>query len=384
MSEKNSETSRNKVAIYLPSLEGGGAERVTVTLANAFAERGIDVDLVLAQATGPYMSHVSPAVHVVDLKASRVLASIPGLVSYLRRVRPAAMLSVLNHANVVAVAARLLSFGSTRLVLSEHNTLSRAVGNGKSPRALAEVGIMKISYGLADGIVGVSNGVADDLARSIGFPRHKITTVYNPIDAPQIRARSQDQVDHPWFAPGQPPVILGIGRLTPQKNFAHLLNAFARLRQTRQGELRLMILGEGELRGELEAQVAALGLQDCVAMPGFVSNPYAYVRSGALFVLSSSWEGLPTVLIEAMACGARVVSTDCPSGPEEILENGKWGRLVPMGDVDALAQAMDTALADPRPPAVFERAMHFSVDASVAGYLELLRVKAPLAEEAVK
>jgi glycosyltransferase involved in cell wall biosynthesis len=370
-------TSRsNKTAIYLPSLEGGGAERVTVTLANAFAERGLAVDLVLAKASGPYLSHVNPSVNVVDLGASRVLASVPALVAYLRRERPAAMLSVLNHANVAAIAAKAIARVPTRLVVSEHNTLSRAIGNGRSMRARVEVGIMKFSYRRADGIVGVSDGVSDDLAHSIDFPRERVTTVYNPIDAPQIHAKSQSPVEHPWFAPGQPPVVIGIGRLTPQKNFAHLLNAFARLHEQRKGNVRLMILGEGELRDELANKVETLGLQDCVALPGFVSNPYAYVRASALFVLSSAWEGLPTVLIEAMSCGARVVSTDCPSGPAEILENGKWGRLVPLGDVVALSNAMAAAMEDLAPPAVFERAMHFSVDASVAGYLGILQVTA--------
>ena len=368
---------RNKVAIYIPSVEGGGAERVTVTLANAFAQRGVDVDLVLATASGPYLSHVSPAVNIVDLQASRVLASAPRLVSYLRRERPRAMLSVLNHANVIAVAAKAVARVPTRLVVSEHNTLSSAVGKGRSLRRLAEVGIMKLSYSLADGIVGVSNGVADDLASEIGFPRQRITTVYNPIDAEQIRARSMSEVEHPWFAPGQPPVVVGIGRLTPQKNFSLLLDAFAHLRKTSGRALRLMILGEGELRPQLEEQVRALGLQDAVALPGFVSNPYAYVRASGLFVLSSSWEGLPTVLIEAMACGARVVSTDCPSGPDEILEGGKWGRLVPMGNAEALAAAMAAALDDANPPKVFERAMHFSVDAAVAGYLDILKMNTP-------
>lgn len=363
---------RRKVAIYLPSLEGGGAERVTVTLANAFAERGVAVDLVLPAATGPYRSHVSPAVNIVDLEASRVLASTPKLVSYLRRERPAAMLSVMNHANVVAVAARALARVPTRVVVSEHNTLSTAAMNGRSWRDRAQPALMKFFYRVADGVVGVSNGVSDDLARAIRLPRSRITTVYNPIDARQISLKSQGEVEHPWFAPGQPPVIVGIGRLTPQKNFSHLLASFAQLRSIRGEGVRLMILGEGELRAELEQQIEASGLKDCVSLPGFVSNPFAYLRSSALFVLSSAWEGLPTVLIEAMSCGARVVSTDCPSGPAEILENGKWGRLVPMNDVNALSEAMHFALNDPAPPPVFERALDFSVDAAVDGYLKIL------------
>lgn len=377
MSHTSLDPRRNKVAIYIPSVEGGGAERVTVTLANAFAQRGVKVDLVLATATGPYLSQVSPAVKIVDLQASRVLASAPRLISYLRRERPQAMLSVLNHANVIAVAAKAVARVPTRLVVSEHNTLSSAVGKVTPLRRLAEIGIMKLSYSLADGIVGVSNGVADDLASEIGFPRSRITTVYNPIDAELIRFKSMSEVEHPWFASGQPPVVLGIGRLTPQKNFSLLLNALAHLRKTSRRDVRLMILGEGELRPQLEQEVRALGLQESVALPGFVNNPYAYVRASALFALSSSWEGLPTVLIEAMACGARVVSTACPSGPDEILEGGKWGRLVPTGNPEALSNAIGATLEDPNPPKVFERAMHFSVDAAVSGYLEILKMNAP-------
>ncbi|MGO4478341.1 glycosyltransferase [Massilia sp. 2TAF26] len=374
MKNRTTETLKNKLAIYLPSLGGGGAERVTGTLANAIAERGVNVDLVLAQATGPYLAHVSPAVNIVDLGASRVLTSCSGLINYLREERPTATLSVLNHANVIAIAARAMSGVRTRLVVSEHNTLSSAVKGRVSLRGSIEVGAMKFSYPRADAIVGVSNGVSDDLAKALGLPRSRVNTVYNPIDAVQIKQKSLESVDHPWFAPGQPPVIVAIGRLTRQKNFEHLLNSFALLRSSRGIEARLMILGEGELRSDLEEQVKTLGLSACVALPGFVSNPYAYLRAAGLFVLSSSWEGLPTVLIEAMSCEAKVVSTDCPSGPAEILENGKWGRVVPMDDTRALAAAMAAALADENPPNVYERASDFSVERSVDGYLQLLQI----------
>lgn len=381
---KNSipKTLKSKVAIYLPSLGGGGAERVTNTLANAIAERGVNVDLVLAQATGPYLAHVSPAVNIVDLGASRVLTSCPRLVTYLRRERPAAILSVLNHANVIAIAARAISGVKSRLVVSEHNTLSSAIKGEVSLRGLFEVGAMKFSYPRADAIVGVSNGVSEDLAKALGLARSRIDTVYNPIDAVQIKQKSLEPVDHPWFAPGQPPVVIAIGRLTRQKNFGHLLNSFSRLRSSRTTEVRLMILGEGELRNDLDEQVKALGLSECVALPGFVSNPYAYLRAAGLFVLSSSWEGLPTVLIEAMSCDAKVVSTDCPSGPSEILENGKWGRVVPMDDTGALAAAMAAALDDENPPNVYERASDFSVERSVDGYLQLLQIA--YSEQAVR
>ena len=374
MKNKTPKTLKNKVAIYLPSMGGGGAERVTGTLANAMAARGVNVDLVLAQATGPYLAQVNSAVNVVDLCASRVLTSCPRLVNYLRQERPAAILSVLNHANIIAIAARALSGVKSRLVVSEHNTLSSAVRGGLSLRGSLEVGAMKFSYPRADAIVGVSNGVSDDLAKALGLPCGRVKTVYNPIDAVQIKKKSLEPVDHPWFAPGQPPVIIGIGRLTRQKNFGHLLNSFAFMRASKGIEARLIILGEGELRSDLEAQVKTLGLCACVALPGFVSNPYAYLRAAGLFVLSSSWEGLPTVLIEAMSCETKVVSTDCPSGPAEILENGKWGRVVPMDDTEALSSAMAAALDDENPPNVYERASDFSVERSVDGYLQLLRI----------
>jgi len=374
MKEATAETLHKKIAIYLPSLGGGGAERVTVTLANAFVGCGIDVDLVLASATGPYLAHVDEGVRVVDLHASRVLLSGPRLVTYLKNERPAALLSVLNHANVIAVASRAIARVPTRLVVSEHNNLSSAVGGSLGMRARLEVAAMKCTYPWADAVVGVSDGVCDDLARSINMVRNRITTVYNPIDAIKIREKSQESVTHPWFQPGQPPVIVGVGRLTRQKNFALLLDTFARVRSMRSDNVRLVIFGEGELRGELEAQVEALGLHDSVLLPGFVSNPYAYMRAAELFVLSSSWEGLPTVLIEAMASGVKVVSTDCPSGPAEILEDGKWGGLVPVNDMGGLVQAINTALDNESPPSVFSRALDFSVEQSVQDYLRLLHM----------
>jgi glycosyltransferase involved in cell wall biosynthesis len=214
----------------------------------------------------------------------------------------------------------------------------------------------------------VSVGVADDLAETIAFPRHRITVVYNPIVTAALIARSHETIAHPWLVPGAPPVILAVGRLTLPKDFPTLIRAFARLRAGRSA--RLVILGEGELRDELEALVAELGLTADVALPGFTDNPFSWMRRSALFVLSSAWEGLPTVLVEAMACGTPVVSTDCRSGPAEILEGGKWGRLAPVKDVEALAAAMATTLEETEHPDVAQRALDFGVDRAVDGYLQ--------------
>jgi len=361
---------QDRIAIYLPSLRGGGAERVMVTLANGFSERGYSVDLVLASAEGPYLERVDDSVRIVDLKAGRVLHSLPGLIRYLRQERPSAMLSALTHANVVAIMARGCASVSTRLVISERSTPSQAAARSTSWVQKAMYGLMRRLYPKADGIVAVSRGVAHDLARFAGLPPDSIQVIYNPFDIKHIQELSKQPLDHPWLASGQPPVVLGVGRLTEAKDFPTLIKAFARLRAQRPA--RLMILGEGKLRGELEVLAHSLGLtDDDIAMPGFVANPYAYYSRCGVFVLSSKWEGLPGVLIEAMACGTPVVATDCPSGPDEILEGGRWGELVAVGDEDALAQSMIKTL-DKGMDDMFLRADEFDAKISINAYLDAL------------
>ena len=361
---------RKKVAIYLPSLRGGGAERVMVGLANGIAARGYEVDIVLARAEGPYLADVSRHVRLVDLGATRVIASLPGLVRYLRRERPEAMLSALNYANVVAIIARGLAQVSTRLVVSEHSniSLSKQFSRGLIPRLVFR--LMAWVYPYADGIVAVSSGVADDLAQVIGMARDRIKVVYNPIYTPAVESLSKVPIPHPWLGADLLPVVIGMGRLTLQKDFRSMIHAFDKVRK--QHPCRLMILGEGDLRGELEVLVKALNLDEEVIFPGFVKNPYAYMSRAALFVLSSGWEGFGNVLAEAMACGCPVVSTDCPSGPAEILEDGKRGRLVPVGDVDALAAAILATLKEDDHPDVVSRARDFGVEQAVVGYLDVL------------
>lgn len=359
-----------RIALYLPSLRGGGAERVMVTLANGFSTQGFDVDLVLAKAEGPYLKDVTAEVRVIDLGCKRVVTSLPGLICYLRRERPVAMLSALNHANVVAVLARLLARTSTRLVVSEHANFSVSRNHATSPIARLMGYFMAWTYPRADAVVAVSKGVGDDLAKSIGLRREMISVVYNPFDTVLVAQRSRESMVHPWFEPGASQVITAIGRMTEQKDFSTLLRAFARLRRTQSA--RLVILGEGELRSHCEALAQELGVQDDVHLPGFVDNPFIYLSRSALFVLSSAWEGFGNALVEAMACGTPVVSTACPSGPEEILEGGRWGRLVPVGDEVALAEAMVAALNAKTHPDVAARAAEFSVDCAMDGYLQVM------------
>ncbi|MER3479061.1 MAG: glycosyl transferase [Meiothermus sp.] len=362
-----------RIALFLPSLRGGGAERVMANLARGFAEQGLTVDLVLAKAEGPYLSQVPTSVRVVDLGARRVLFALPGLVQYLRRERPSAMLSALNHANIVAIWARFLARTKTRLVVSEHNTLSRATENAAVRRAKAMPLLIRLFYPQADAVVAVSQGVAKDLTARTGLPPGKVRVIYNPVVTPELFAKAEEPLDHPWFKPGEPPVILGVGRLTAQKDFATLIRAFALVRKERPA--RLMILGEGEERPKLETLVQELGLEADVSLPGFVENPFSYMKRAAVFVLSSKWEGLPTVLIEALALGIPVVSTDCPNGPAEILEGGKWGGLVPVGDPEALAGAMLGLLkTSPRDRVRVEQLERYTLGYAVSRYGEVMGV----------
>jgi len=361
-----------KLALFLPSLRGGGAERVMVNLARGFVERGLQVDLVLARAEGPYLSQVPKEVRVVDLGAQRVLHSLPGLVRYLREERPQAMLSALNHANIVAIWAKLLARVKTRLVVSERTTLSRSTENASSIRVKFIPFLVKAFYPYADVVVAVSRGVAEDLIARIGLTAEKIKVIYNPVVTPELFTKAEEPLDHPWFRPGEPPVILGVGRLTKPKDFPTLIRAFALVRKERPA--RLMILGEGEERPNLEALVRELGLEEDVALPGFVENPYKYMKRAAVFVLSSRWEGFGNVLVEAMALGTPVVATDCPSGPAEILEGGKWGRLVPVGNHEALAEATLQVLRGEKVGAS-ARALMFSVERMLEEYANVLGVK---------
>lgn len=364
-----------KIAIFLPSLRGGGAERIMVTLANEFALRGYAVDLVLLEAVGPYLSEVSPKVIIRDLATPRALRSVPRMVGYLRRHRPDVVLSALSHINVVALVSRALGRCKCRLIVSERNTLSEELERMSKVKRKLLYRCMRITYRWADHITAVSHGVAEDLVATLRTALPRISVVYNPVVSPSLKKQSRMTVDHPWLqecgaGDGVSPVVLGVGRLCHQKGFDILIDSIARIRKSR--PVRLIILGEGEARGELERQIMDLGVQDFVSLPGYVNNPFSYMRACSVFALSSRWEGLPGVLVQAMACGARVVAADCKSGPQEILEGGRWGTLVPVGDPQALAVALEECLDAREVPDTAQRAADFSVNSAVDVYVRLI------------
>lgn len=345
MSDPRAARPDGRIAVFTATMGSGGAERSMVRLAGGLAAAGHPTDLVLGcRAEDAYADELPGSVRVVRLDASRAVASLPRLVRYLRRERPVAMVSSLDYMNVIAVVARRLARVDTRLVVNEQNTLSMESGHARQLRQRLVPALVRHSYPRADGIAAVSAGVADDLATVVGLPRRRVRVINNPVIVPQLSEMVAQPCDHPWFAPGHPPVLLAVGRLSPQKDFECLLRAFAAVRAS--ADARLLILGEGPERPRLESLARDLGVAEDVQLPGWVGNPYPYMARSDLYVLSSRWEGLPTVLIEALYCGLRIVATDCPSGPREILDGGRFGALVPVGDPGALAAAVLRALQD--------------------------------------
>jgi glycosyltransferase involved in cell wall biosynthesis len=357
-----------RVALFLPNLSGGGAERVFALLAEGLAARGIETEVVLARAEGPHVAAVRAAVPVVDLHASSTRTSLLPLARYLRRRRPDVLVAALAHANIVAVWARWLARADTALVITHHLGLSTERDTFAARRWSA---LRAWFYPRADAIVAVSRDMAVDLARSIGVPPGRVEVIVNPVISPELTTLAAMPLEHPWFATGQPPVVVGIGRLEPQKDFGTLIRAIGLVRRERPA--RLLILGEGGERPSLEALVRELGLRDDVALPGFVDNPYAYLARAAVFALSSVYEGLPTVLIEALALGTPVVSTDCPNGPREILDDGRLGRLVPIEQPDVLAAAIAATLDESPAPVPPERLAAYRQADAVDSYIELFR-----------
>lgn len=361
----------SRLAIFLPSLVAGGAERAMLNLATGMADRGLNVDLVLASAHGPYLPHVPQRIRVIDLGVRRVLASTARLARYLRIERPEVLLAAMDHANLVALWARELSATRTRVFVSTHSMISHSLKGEVPWRERLIPALVRGFYPRADAVVAVSDAVAQDLARVGRIRRERIHVIHNPIVMPGLARLASVTPQHPWFEGIEVPLVSAAGRLAREKDFPTLLRALRLVVRARPA--RLAILGEGPQRAAMEALIRDLGITGLVEMPGHVDNPYSWMARSSVFVLSSAWEGLPTVLIEAMACGTPVVSTDCPGGVREILFDGKLGTLVPVGDETSMAQAILDVLASPPPKEPLrQRAMDFSLHASVERYLSLI------------
>ncbi|APZ44715.1 hypothetical protein BW247_13425 [Acidihalobacter ferrooxydans] len=360
------------IALFLPSFAGGGAERVFVTLSGLFAARGLRVDLVVARHEGALLARVPPEVRLIDLGVSRPSRGIFALIRYLRRERPRAFLSALTHANLVAAIAHRLSGVEGRCVLSERVSIEKALQRGKRPldRWLT-VALGKRIYPWSDTVVAVSHGAALSVQQAFGVPKKQLRVIYNPVDIAGIRAAAQEEARFPWV--DDYPVFIAVGRLNEQKNFPLLLRAFRRVRAHM--PCHLAIVGEGEERRLLESLIRETRLSQDIWLAGYRDNPWLFMTLAVSLVCSSDYEGLPNVLIEALALNLPIVSTDCPSGPAEILEGGRYGLLTPVGDEEALAAAMLRVLTGDAPRFDYDEAVaRFQPEKIADQYLNVLGV----------
>jgi glycosyltransferase involved in cell wall biosynthesis len=393
-----------RIALLLPALTTGGVERSTFSLAAGLRARGLAVDLVTYKPEGEMSAELPAGVRVVPLRACSSLSArfkalaadpagigvllrpvlavrrvpnayryLPAMTEYLRTARPAVLITAFPFENLLGIAARRLAGSATRLIVTERNTTTRSTLEGRKWKRRFLPALLLRQYPMADAVVAVSDGVADGLAAATGLPRHRITTIYNPVVSPDMLVKAAEPVPHPWLERGQPPVVLGVGRLVPQKDFPTLIRAFIRVRAERPARLLIVGPGSTEAQAELRTLATALGCAQDMDLPGSALNPFAYMARAGVFVLSSLHEGLPGVLIQALACGCPVVSTNCPSGPAEILDGGRYGALVPVGDDRAMAEAILATLAHPpERAALTARGAEFSVDRAVERYLALI------------
>lgn len=362
---------QKKIAIFMSFSGDGGVERMMINLMQGLVAKNYIVDLVLAKSRGSFVDMIPAQVNIVRLGTSHTYTSLFPLMRYLKNSRPPVLLVAKHRAGLVAAWARRLTGMPERLVLRLGTTVSAALQGKPRIRHYIWHTTMRVFYPWIDKIAAVSQGVADDIIRISGLSPDHIKVIPNPVVTPELAAQATQPLSHPWFEPGSPPVIMGIGRLTYQKDFPTLIRAFARVRQ--QIPCRLVILGEGGERALYTSLATELGIADSIDLPGFIANPYAYLGRAGLFVLSSRWEGSPNALTEALALGIPVVATDCPSGPREILQNGLIGRLVPVGDVEQLAKAMLDTIKHPPSVSELQAAVSsYTIETSTLKYLEVL------------
>ena len=359
--------------LFLPSLRGGGAERALLGVANALHVRGVRVVLVLARAEGPFLAEVAPGMPVIDLRSDRVSRCVLSLTREIVRWRPRSVLSAMRHANALLVVTSTLArlFGvRPKLVISERGHMAAFLATNYSHRAARATWLGGLFYQRADAIIAVSVDLAQQVREELGARCPNVVAIPNPAMSEELLRQATEPPPHAWYGHPDIPVVVAAGRLAPEKGLDVLLEAFAHLVQQRAA--RLIILGEGPLLEQLRAQAVRLQIPEHVQFPGFMAELGAWMSHAQLFVLASRSEGMPNVLIQAMACGVPVVSTDCPTGPAEILERGRWGTLVPVDDVEALALAMRTVLgtsAPALPTYVLERFHPASVAAQYAEVL---------------
>ncbi len=351
------------VAFLLPDLKGGGAQKMLINLANWFARRGHQCDLILFNGEGIYGDLIADEVRVCQFNKRRAFQAVPELVKYLKQQQPDVLLSALYYVNVLALISKVLCRQCpTKLVLSERNHLSQSLKRLPLLKRMFWKGVIGRLYPLSDSIVGISDGVCDDLKTYLPRSVHKkIKTIYNPVITDESHKALQEDIDL-VFPKDCSLKLITSGRLVPQKDYPTLLRAFSLYRQ-KDKKAHLVILGVGYLEDTLKELCRTLNIENNVSFVGFVNNPLAYLKQADVFLITSVWEGFCNVIVEALFCGLSVVATDCPSGPAEILKNGEYGSLCAVGDIKGLSLTISKVALGERPGLDGgQRALNFHVD----------------------
>lgn len=365
---------KKKIGILLPSLSDGGAEKVIVSLANKFHDYGFTVDLLLVQASGVYFDLLSKDVNVIDLNSKRAIFAIPRLISYIKRSEVDILFSALTHTNVTFVLSRYLSGKKVPIFISERSLISKGHYFSDSARHKK---IKRVFFGFlyrrVTKIIAISDGCAEDIVSTIGVPRESIEVIYNPLLVEKVTSDSSEVVEVFSKKPKGDKVIIGVGRLMPVKNFSQLIRVFSEVSKVR--SVSLIILGEGRQRKELEHQIEELDLSRKVSLPGFTCSPLKFMEKCDLFVSTSQWEGFGNVFLEAMSVSLPIVSVNCPGGPREILEDGKWGALVPPNDEVALANSIIKMLDSKEGLDASERLQSFELGLIARQYIKTFNLE---------
>ena len=366
---------KEKLAIFLATSGHSGVDRIMKNLINELARRGLSVDLLRIEKHGPYLEPVPENITIVDLGTSHVNSSLPALISYLKKQRPVSLLTDKDRVNRIAILARKIAGVETRIVIRTGTTVSVDMQHRSKIQQWLQTFSYRKLYPGADAIIVPSKGAAEDLARIGHLGLDRIHVLPSPVVSDDIFEHASRPVDHPWLShPTNSPLIMGVGELSPRKDFGTLVRAFARVRRYR--ECRLLILGKGKQKEQLQNLGEQLGISEDFSLPGFVSNPYSYMRKASMLALTSRWEGAPVVLMEALALGLPVVATDCPSGPREILDDGKLGALVPVGDDSKLAEEIENTLDSPIPKKKLEMAARaYRISTSTDRYLNVMGIQ---------
>ncbi|MGD9169991.1 MAG: glycosyltransferase [Candidatus Thiodiazotropha sp.] len=367
---RESNHSRPHVCLFILKFGDGGVERMMVNIARGLSLIGVRVDFIVKQTQVPYLHMLPPEVRIIIFQVAKQKAALPKLLDYLKRNDPDILLTAKILDDQVALQAKQRHHGRTRFFLRPGTVLlSIMKARGTHPlRRWMKTRQLASLFNRSDGVVAVSQGVADEVVELSNIPLEKISVIKNPTITPELYQQAEEVIDEPWLAPDQLPLILGIGGLRRAKDFPTLIRAFAIVRK--QLPCRLMILGQGNKERALLSLAKELNLVDDFRLAGFVENPYAYLKRAELFVLSSLWEGSPNVLTEAMALGTSCVSTDCPSGPYEVTRGGEVAPLVAMGDPERLAEAMLQTLREPLDPQRLKEAVSdYTLEKSARGYL---------------